>query len=365
MDVNGDGKSNSGEPWIDLDGNTAYTPPPDKSWDQLGLAEPIELDYTNGVACHSTGHCQCSWCPADGSGCAIWNRRAGNSMRQLYCLMLLLVDDGDVAPHDENDPQVKEFIDYTIPNSTAKSIYDVARGTAYAAAQSDPGNAANHAPQANLPNDSAVGDQLRRHARCRCINDTVRVRRVPAGTAGAWRFALRPRRAPRSSACFQSMATLRPTRTQVATINWEEVIAQNYAKQVITIDVLSPPLQHLRSRSINPSSVWGAAERTDLLITETLATHDRRTEDLASDFTKQQLEANNPQKDDDLDQRLRPKGSAFVEIYNPWAQSGQHPAELYTKLLRDANGFASVVPSPGIEMGRLSTLGVDVASVRG
>ena len=54
--------------------------------------------------------------------------------------------------------------------------------------------------------------------------------------------------------------------------------------------------------------VWGC-ERPELLITETLAFHDRRTE-------------NNKQ-------RLRPRGSLFVELYNPWTGSSPQPAELY------------------------------------
>ena len=60
--------------------------------------------------------------------------------------------------------------------------------------------------------------------------------------------------------------------------------------------------------------VWGC-ERPELLITETLAFHDRRTEDLDPP-DGMTTDASNP--DSDFDQRLRPRGSLFVELYNPW-----------------------------------------------
>lgn len=58
--------------------------------------------------------------------------------------------------------------------------------------------------------------------------------------------------------------------------------------------------------------VWGC-ERPELLITETLAFHDRRTEDRDDDETGE----TKADGDDDFDQRLRPEGSLFVELYNP------------------------------------------------
>ena len=63
--------------------------------------------------------------------------------------------------------------------------------------------------------------------------------------------------------------------------------------------------------------VWGC-ERPELLITEALAIHARRTEDLA-DF-KRVYPAGNPNgNDDDFDQLLRPLGSLFIEVFNPWS----------------------------------------------
>lgn len=83
--------------------------------------------------------------------------------------------------------------------------------------------------------------------------------------------------------------------------------------------------------------VWGC-ERPELLMTETLALHERRTEDLSSeavedgqgaDTASGTLGGSAPNKDRDLDQRLMPRGSLFVELYNPWATPEPRPGELY------------------------------------
>jgi len=77
--------------------------------------------------------------------------------------------------------------------------------------------------------------------------------------------------------------------------------------------------------------VWGC-ERPELLITETLAFHDRRTTDTDLEMPNGELyDPSDPMKDQDFDQEFRPQGSFFVEIYNPW--NAQDPrdfsAELY------------------------------------
>jgi hypothetical protein len=72
--------------------------------------------------------------------------------------------------------------------------------------------------------------------------------------------------------------------------------------------------------------VWGC-KRPELLITETLAFHDRRTQDLASDLTgKKTTDSTNP--DDDFDQKYKPEGSLFIELYNPWTDEEPRPYEL-------------------------------------
>jgi hypothetical protein len=84
--------------------------------------------------------------------------------------------------------------------------------------------------------------------------------------------------------------------------------------------------------------VWGA-ERPELLITETFAYHDRRCTDErdlntgTDELNHEMLEDGNQNDeidpDDDLDQRYKPRGTLFVELYNPWTDGAQAPAEFY------------------------------------
>jgi len=104
--------------------------------------------------------------------------------------------------------------------------------------------------------------------------------------------------------------------------------------------------------------VWGC-ERPELLITETLAFHDRRTEDLEEHGYCEKpadgggggggggggaAEAEEPgepgedqwpkesEEDDkkvDLDSRFRPQGSLFIELFNPWSVTNSPSGEFY------------------------------------
>ncbi|MFN0022093.1 MAG: hypothetical protein ACKVP0_27915 [Pirellulaceae bacterium] len=108
--------------------------------------------------------------------------------------------------------------------------------------------------------------------------------------------------------------------------------------------------------------VWGV-ERPELLISETLAIHDRRTEDLSNDqfngMDNRRTSDPGMERDGthDFDQQLKPWGAAFVEVYNPWFDRGtsgnqntyDHKAsELYSM---SANGTA------GVDLSRLSPNG--------
>jgi hypothetical protein len=70
--------------------------------------------------------------------------------------------------------------------------------------------------------------------------------------------------------------------------------------------------------------VWGC-ERPELLLSESVAFHDRRIEDLESAGGGQMP------PDDDFDSRLVPNASVFFELYRPWTQDANdqlRPAEL-------------------------------------
>ena len=91
-------------------------------------------------------------------------------------------------------------------------------------------------------------------------------------------------------------------------------------------------------------TVWGC-KRPELLITETLAFHDRRTEDLNNEiFDKNKRGPRRPdngparrrgrrtdtgkKKDPGFNRRFRPQGSLFVELYNPWTVLEPRTADL-------------------------------------
>lgn len=86
--------------------------------------------------------------------------------------------------------------------------------------------------------------------------------------------------------------------------------------------------------------VWGC-ERPELLISESIVFHDRRTEDLDNEQPNagDQAAKIGQMGETDNDQRLLPRSGAFVELYNPWfnptsdanapASGSWAPAEFY------------------------------------
>lgn len=77
-------------------------------------------------------------------------------------------------------------------------------------------------------------------------------------------------------------------------------------------------------------------ERPELLLTETLAFHDRRTEDRDDEQPDEGQEAaktddaDEQKRDTEFDQRLRPQGSLFIELYNPWSRYEAPSGEIHT-----------------------------------
>lgn len=362
LDANVNGRWDQGEKWLDIFTNRNYDGPRDQLWANLTstagpITEPITFDYTNGHGGAVHGGLAAAAGNQVPAGAQVRNLSSQARQlyaRHLYCLMLLMMDENYIAPHDENDPQTKQFLDITAANSTGKAIRDALA-------------AAGHPTP-----DQEARRILLRKLTCRMIAqwavNCVDMRDadaimtpfeydenpwdgwgVPDGTMAG--NVAKPVNLPLDGdpATDENLGQA---------IDWSAVDVRNPAMIKPIATVAAPPTALNQTRGL----VWGA-ERPELLITESLATHDRRTEDLGSDFTKQQLEAGNPLKDDDLDQRLRPKGSAFFEIYNPWSPTGQYPAELYSQLRRDPQNRNTIpvglAPSPGIELGRLSTLGID------
>jgi hypothetical protein len=76
---------------------------------------------------------------------------------------------------------------------------------------------------------------------------------------------------------------------------------------------------------------WGT-ERPELLISETMATHDRRTQDLSTEDAGADTPGRMSDGDSDFDSHLVPSVSAFFELYNPWVINDANqvrPPELY------------------------------------
>lgn len=103
--------------------------------------------------------------------------------------------------------------------------------------------------------------------------------------------------------------------------------------------------------------VWGT-EKPELVMTETLAWHDRRTDDLPRAYTfpdgsrdTQMADpadpAADPNADKDFDQQYRPQGALFVEIHNPWPASPAVNED--THAVSDASGVRSDL---GVDLGK-------------
>ncbi len=98
--------------------------------------------------------------------------------------------------------------------------------------------------------------------------------------------------------------------------------------------------------------VWGV-ERPEILLSETIAWHDRATEDLANEQPDPATDpaaqvGPDPMMDDtDYDQRLKPRGAFFAELFNPWYDVSQNmpgqsyvhrPLEIYAGAYNPAGG---------------------------
>ena len=359
LDENGNGKWDTGEKWLDIIANGGYDFPADKLWANLPagtLAEPIEFDYTNGQG--ESIHPEVSGNALEPSAKV---RNLGSQARQLYarhlyCLALLEADENYIAPHDENDPQVKEFLDHTVTGSQAKGIYDafVAAGDADAVQK--------------------TRQIMLRKLTCRMIAQWA-VNCVDIRDADAIMTPFEYDENPWDGWGVLDATANGSTPTPInlpldgdpatdenlgMTIDWQAVDPRSAATLKPIVAIPAPPAPFNQTRGV----VWGT-ERPELLITETIGLHDRRTEDLASDYTKGQLEAGNPLKDDDLDQRLRPRGSLYIELYNPWSPTGQYPAELYSLFNTQNGGFVDRNGDDvfddkdvmGVELGGLSRFG--------
>ena len=354
LDANGNGKYDNGEKWLDMDGDGKYTFPVDTQlWAGGLVGEQMAFDYTNGRA-------EPIYNILYQPGFGVRNLESQGRQRyarQLYCLMLLLVDEGYIAPWDENDAQVNAWADALRAQLVAASL---------------------PAAEADLI--------VKRKLTCRSIaqwaincvdmrdSDVIMTPfEYDENPWNGWGTGYELLPIPANFVPIDGDPATDENKGEI--IDWAQVSQSPNpnTKKITKVPQLVLDLLKNDPRLQTRGVVWGA-ERPELLITETLAFHDRRTENLLSaestgghgQVEKKSGPTTPPPgsqyyPDSDLDQGLRPQGSAFVELYNPWSDQGQYPAELYSRV-DVSTGYKptfDTAGSVGVDLGRLSNLAWD------
>ncbi|TWT38018.1 hypothetical protein KOR34_29850 [Posidoniimonas corsicana] len=284
--------------------------------------------------------------------------------RHLYCMALLLMEEQYLAPFDKRDAQVLEYLD---PDAGLNANSQREPSMAWKIAQSLAGDA----ELDGTPTASAAQKQEGRRLAWRKLT----CRRI-----AQWAINCADMR-DADAVCTPFEYDENPwdgwnvvgsvgrrggtTNPQIHPIDGDPSTNENLGQyRVVSAGGWgnqsgNSALAHNATRGL----VWGM-ERPELLLTETFATHDRRTEDLEG-FTPndgpnpgQENEliaptggnANpNTNPDPNMDQRLRPLGTLFVEVYNPNSPDSPQPAELSrTVTMNTATG------QTGIALDRMS-----------
>jgi hypothetical protein len=370
LDLNGNGVRDNNEPFINLDGsrdrngNATYSGPLNQyltdRFDAGGNRIATTGDLTIGK-------------DISGSGAFLAYPQAMRDRlrddqhlarqlyaRHLYVLMLLLTDENYVAPYDPQDPQVQIYV-RQLAEVREQELVDAGVAAADARAQ------AKFFAQRRM----SLREIAQWAANCvdfRDADGSCTPFEYDENPWDGWNVTqtaslANPNPANHIVLPIDSDPSTDESRGQY--IDWTQ-IGQNNNPNGLRVYGNFPDGTFASVSEQTRQIVWGA-ERPELLITETLAWHDRRTENAQDevhgllrneneDLT--QPDNNGVYPDDDLDQGLRPQGAAFVEIYNPWSGDGSRPPELYSKVVvPDRNNPLQyqVVPSEGVELSRLST----------
>lgn len=431
IDTDGSGFWNSGEPFLDLDndgrfyadsdndgivadpagvldpddlrdydGDGVFEPVTDSLWQQQ-YGQPIAFDHANGKDANGRG-------AVTAAGVAVVHDdgRMARQLyaRHLYCLMLLNMDEGYIAPFDPKDPQVMHYLNPDSatrttelqPDGTREINRSVARQIKLALMAADP----------SLSDDDASAEARRQALRkltCRKIAQwaiNAADMRDPDASMTPFEYDENPwdgwgvydtgqagsdptnlnndRLYPLDGALNTDENRQYTQRVLPNGTGWDLPGRVEPNGNAIPADRVVPAYDQTRG------VVWGT-ERPELLLTEGLALHDRRVSNETAGGTIQtDAEAKSPdpltgEDENDLDQFYKPSGAAFVEIYNPWSADGAMPAELYrdsagNALLADMNRNGSVfnrvndptdVSVEGVRLDRLSNGTAPVRDVRG
>ncbi|MEM6798215.1 MAG: hypothetical protein AAF589_01750 [Planctomycetota bacterium] len=382
VDSNGNGVWEAGEPYLDLDGDGRFYADADVSRDnvvgdgvhidpssgaidaddlrdftpdginnplpivdrlyaeQLGF--PIDFDHTNGVDANGRG-------ALDNAGGVVHDDgRMARQLyaRHLYCLMLLVMDEDYLAPFDPKDPQVAHYLD---PESFGQESTGTGRPPITRR------SVANQIKMDLMANqgfsDADANAQARRIAQ----------RKLTCRRIAQWAINCADMR-DADAICtpfeydenpWDGWNVVDTLGGRVLPIDGDLTTDENYqySREVSNTGWSNPRRVdgYGNNAAAIPDSevvaaydqtrglVWGV-ERPELLLTEGLAMHDRRVSNETAGGLLPIGEAaaqvnnndqNNEPPEDDLDQFYRPKGVAFVEVYNPWSPDSPKPAELY------------------------------------
>lgn len=341
-DSNQNGVWDNGEQFVDLDGNGLYSPPVDNLWAaQLGVGVRLDSTMSQDVAqapfTDVNGNGRRDLVAAelqvdvDGDGSPDVNvpptvRNDAHLARQLYArhlymLMLILMDEDYVMPYDPSDPSVRAYLRVKAIQLKSSSINGMTDAQAKLEAQRryTYRQIAQWAVNCvDFRDSDAINTPFEFDENPWDGWGTINDNGTPDDPTDDTYFPL------------DGDATTNENFQQV--IDWENM--SNDGIKIVTnpIPTYGPGSNQQRDELATHNIVWGA-ERPELLISETAAFHDLRLEDLATseskgDNTTTDNDQNRPQ-DDDLDQRLEPRGSLYVEVYNPNSPDTPKPVELY------------------------------------
>lgn len=332
LDVNGNGKWDVGEKWIDVNADGIFNPPLDRLWTELTdltngpLHEVISFDYTNGHGEPLHGE---AWTGLSAGGVRNLNSQGRQLFaRHLYCLMMLLMDENylempDMPALEGNNLNLERLL---------MQIAADDGGSPFAPTQQHMLEARRKVTAQKVAQWAInVVDQ-------RDADSIMTAFEYDENPFDGWGCI-----GSKDSSIPANRVNI-PLDGDVATdenlgqiIDWQNLNPthndpsptpptppHSLRKPIKLVTDLPIPLH--RTRVV----VWGA-ERPELLITETLAFHDRRCTDEPINGSIVTFDPNKPphERDYDLDQRLKPRGSLFVEFYNPWTADGNRPTEFY------------------------------------
>lgn len=377
-DTNGNGRYDANEPYLDLDRSGDYTASQDRVWidtDGDGVEEQLPFRH---IPLHETF--------VDRNGVRIYNPQMARQLfaRHLYCLMLAMVDENYLAPYDSEDPQVLHYID-PLSGTWKGNAPGPESGMAYRIAADIAGG---NPDNASLLIKNRARQLAMRKLTCRMIAQwavNVVDFRDPDSIQTAFEYDENP---------WDGWNVVDTAHNRVYPLDGDLTTDENLTMhREIDSGAFTAPLIDAPDgvakvfTTTNPQTnqnnaeaaqyyvprkdwtrgvVWGA-ERPEVLLTEGVAWHDRRLEDLGSETDQNSdgkvVTGNSPtaKKDDDLDQLRKPKGFTYVEAYNPQLGDDQRPAELYSSVAAN-NG--STTASAGVRLDRLSNAADPIDNMR-